>query len=164
MSACPFLNSCQWNNPVRDGGKYWFRATIVSRDVSRRGRFFSPPRTRRADVVWSRRASASSRSYAQTNKQIGGLCLLPAVSTLFLPAVLRRHIPPYSQRTEGGEASGLLACNTIPPHQTSYQGRFLTSASHRHSSSLLPRLFHFPRSTSGNSNWGKLQRPGYCSH
>lgn len=117
-----------------------------------------------ADAVWSRRASASSHSNAQTNKQIGGLCLLPAVSTLFLPAVLRRHIPPYSQRTEGGEASGLLACNTIPPHQTSYQGRFLTSASHHHSSSLLPRLFHFPRSTSGNYNWGKLQRPGYCSH
>lgn len=131
MSACPFLNSCQWNNPVRDGGKYWFRAAIVSRDVSWRG--CTALQTRRADAaserLWSCRGLAFLHSNIQTNKQIGWLCLLPAVSTLFLPAVLRRHIPPYSQRTEGGEASGLLACNTIPPHQTSYQGRFLTTAS-----------------------------------
>lgn len=95
-------------------------------------------------------------SYTATHKQTGRLCLLPAVSTVFLPVVLRRHIPPYSRLTGrrggggGGEASGLLACNTTPPRQTSYQGRFFTTASRNTGPHPSSPSFYFPKTQQGN--------------
>lgn len=125
-SQCPFLNCCQWNNPEWDGGKYWFRATIVNPDVSWHGCIALL--TEQMLFRWSFEAAKTWRCYTGTYKQteIRWLCFLLAVSIFFLPVVLRQRIPPYSKPTDGEEASRLLAWNTIPLHQTTCQGRLLT--------------------------------------
>lgn len=87
---------------------------------------------------------------------LGGRRRPLAVSTLFLPVARMRHIPPQSQYIEGGEASRLLACNTIPPQQTVHQGSFLTTASTT-TPHPFPLSFLFSYGTTGESktdqNW-----------
>lgn len=74
-SACPFLNHCQRNNPAWDGGKYWFRAAIASRDVSCRGRPLLQTHGTRVirEHLWNGRRLARLHTNIQTNKPVSWL-------------------------------------------------------------------------------------------
>lgn len=125
--------------PAEQSGKRWRKILIHSHNCepwcvlhaaalqTHRGQMWME------SIVCSRQCPGPATRW-HTNKlsrQLTLLCLplLPSsFSFLSLARSLGRHIPPYSLCAAGRESSRLLACNTIPAHQTSCRGRLLGRA------------------------------------